>query len=162
MRRGTGPHPGMRIGRVAAYDFHLPPEPYFIRPGLPRLDRAYLLLDDGIQLSCPPGFSENQAGWWYIDLVEVSESGDCLTVEDHYLDIIVGPPEHYYRILDMDEFGDAINEGKLTQEQAVRGLRNFQRFLDTHLNRRHDITLAWPDFPPRAIEPLRSLPSFLK
>ena len=161
MRGQAGPFPGVRIGRVAAYDFPLP-DRVFIRPGLPRQDRSYLLLDDGIQLSCPPGFPEQQAGWWYIDLVEIGEVDDRLTVVDHYLDIIVGPPGHYYRVLDMDEFGDAIADEKLTLEQAIRGVRNFQRFLDTHLNRRHDITLEWPDFPPKAIEPLRSLPSLLK
>ena len=51
MRNGVGPFPGVRLGRVAAYDFPLG-EASFVRPGLLREDRAYLLLDEGIQLSC--------------------------------------------------------------------------------------------------------------
>jgi hypothetical protein len=154
MRGAWGPFPGARLGRVACYDFPLR-EQDFVRPGLPRQDRSYLLLDEGIQLSCPPGFPEEQAGWWYVDLVEIAEHGNELTVTDHYLDVIIGPPGHYYRVLDMDEFGDAIAEGKLTPDQAVAGLRHFQRFLDTHLNRRHETNLEWPDFPPAVLQPLR-------
>src|SRR5688572_4327504 len=110
MRNGVGPFPGVRLGRVAAYDFPLG-EASFVRPGLLREDRAYLLLDEGIQLSCPPGFPEQQAGWWYIDLVEISEVGGNVRVADHKLDVIVGPPEHYYRVLDLDELGDALEDG---------------------------------------------------
>ncbi len=160
LRGEYGPFPGVRLGRIACYDFPLRDGDY-VRPGELRRDRSFLLLDHGIQLSRPPGFPEEQAGWWYIDLVEIEERGSDLTVTDHYLDVIVGPPGHYYRILDMEEFGDAIDEGKLTSSQAVTGLRNFQWFLDTHLNRRHDLTLEWPDFPPAAIRPLQQLPSLL-
>ena len=155
VRRGEfGLATGVRMGRVAAYEFRMPDVP--VREGLPRQDRAYLLLDEGIQLSCPPGFPPEQAGWWYVDLVKITEDGSMLTVVDHFLDVIVGPPGHYYRMLDLDELGDAIESGKrgLTVEEAVTGLRNFQRFLDRYLNRRHDITQGWPDFPPRAIRPL--------
>ena len=153
MRGAFGPFPGVRMGRVAAYEFPLR-DVDFVRPGEARQDRSYLLLDDGIQMSCPPGFPEQQAGWWYVDLVEIHEDGNQIAVIDHYLDVIVGPPDHYYRVLDMDEFGDAVAKLKLTFEQAVTGLRNFQRFLDTHLNRRHETARGWPDFPPRAIRPL--------
>ncbi len=157
MRGAYGPNPGVRIGRVAAYDFVIP-EPYFVRPGLARRDRSYLLLDHGIQLSQPPGFPEEQAGWWYIDLVDIAEDGADLTVTDHYLDVIVGPPGHAYRLLDMDELADAVAAGRLSLEAALTGLRRFQRFLDTHLNRRNEAILDWPDFPPAAIAPLREIP----
>ena len=152
----AGPLPGWRMGRVACYEFLMFDMP--VRTGwLPR-DRSYLLLDEGIQMACPPGgFPDEQDGWWYVDLVEITENGDQVDVMDQYLDVIVGPPEHYYRVLDLDEFGDAIAAGALTAGQAVEGLRKFQRFLDTYLNRRHDTTLGWPDFPPRAIRPLCAL-----
>jgi hypothetical protein len=155
MRGPYGPFTGVRLGRVAAYEFPLL-ERDQVRPGLPKQDRAYLLLDEGIQLSCPPGFPPEQAGWWYVDLVKIVEDGSNLTVIDHFVDVIVGPPGHYYRLLDLDELGDAIESGErgLTVAEAVAGLRNFQRFLDRYLNRRHDITFGWPDFPPRAIRPL--------
>jgi len=147
-----GPFPGIRMGRVAAYEFPLFDIP--VRAGqLPR-DRSYLLLDEGIQMSCPPGFAEHHAGWWYVDLVEITEDGEMCSVMDQYLDVVVGPPDQPYRVLEMDEFGDAIASGELTGEQSVEGLRKFQRFIDTHLNRLGDSAHAWPDFPPRAIRPL--------
>ena len=73
---------------------------------------------------------------------------------DRYLDAIVGPPDQPYRVVDMDEFGDAVAGGSLTPAQAIEGLQKFQRFLDTHLNRLGDSLREWPDFPPRAIRPL--------
>jgi hypothetical protein len=155
-----GPFPGIRLGRVACYEFPMFDMP--VRAGwLPR-DRSYLLLDEGIQMACPPGgLPDEQDGWWYVDLVEITEDGAEIEVMDHYLDVIVGPPEHYYRVLDMDEFGDALAEGKLSATQAITGLRNFQRFFDRYFNRRHDITLGWPDFPPQAIRPLTTWKSDL-
>jgi len=151
--KGTrGPFPGIRAGRVAAYEFPMFDIP--VRPGSLPQDRSYLLLDEGIQMSCPPGFAEHHAGWWYVDLVGITEGGRDVAVMDRYLDVIVGPPGHPYRVLDMDEFGDALLSGALSPEQAVDGLRRFQRFLDRYLNRPGDAELAWPDFPPRAIRPL--------
>lgn len=149
----SGPWPGIRVGRIAAYEFPLFPENY-TRTGQLRQDRSYLLLDEGIQMSCPPGFAEHHAGWWYVDLVEITEASTQVTVMDQYLDVIVGPPGHSYRILDMDEFGDAIAAGELPAEKAVEGLRKFQRFIDTYLNRLGDAEAAWPDFPPRAMREL--------
>jgi hypothetical protein len=147
-----GPFPGIRAGRVAAYEFPMFDVP--VREGqLPR-DRSYLLLDEGIQMSCPPGFLEHHAGWWYVDLVEITEQGTEVTVMDQYLDLVVGPPDHPYRVLDMDEFGEALASGELAAEKAVEGLRNFQRFIDLHLNRLADAEQAWPDFPPRAMREL--------
>jgi hypothetical protein len=142
----------VRAGRVAAYEFPMFDIP--VRRGMRQADRSYLLLDEGIQMSCPPGFEEHHAGWWYVDLVEFIEEGARLTVMDQYLDVIVGPPGHPYRVLDLDEFGEAIASGALSLEKAVAGLNRFQRFLDTHLNRLQDADTRWPDFPPRAIRPL--------
>ena len=147
-----GPFPGIRAGRVAAYEFPMVDVP--VRAGSLPQDRSYLLLDEGIQMSCPPGFAEHHAGWWYVDLVEFTEHGNQLTVMDQYLDVIVGPPGHSYRVLDADEFGDAIASGVLSSERAVDALRNLQHFLDRYLNRLGDAETAWPDFPPRALRPL--------
>ncbi|GIM89309.1 hypothetical protein [Paractinoplanes toevensis] len=80
-------------------------------------------------------------------------------VDDHWIDVIVGPPDHPYRVLDLDEYADAIAAGDIDAAVGVDGLRRTQRFLDRHLNRRHDIRRdSWPDFPPRAIAALAALP----
>jgi hypothetical protein len=55
--------------------------------------------------------------------------------------------------------GDAIPGGVIDAAAGVDGLRRTQRFLDRHLNRRHDTRRdAWPDFPRRAIAGLAELP----
>ncbi len=48
--------------------------------------------------------------------------------------------------------------GRLSLDAALTGLRRFQRFLDTHLNRRNEAILDSPDFPPAAIAHLRKIP----
>ena len=89
----------------------------------------------------------------------VYDEGDVVHVFDHWIDVIVGPPEHPYRVLDLDEYADAIAGGVIDAAAGVDGLRRTQRFLDRHLNRRHDTRRdAWPDFPPRAIAGLAELP----
>ncbi len=153
MRGNFGPFAGVRLGRVAVYDWEIP-QPHVVRPGLSRIQRTFLMLDEGLQLQQPIVFSEPQAGWWYIDLVKFEESGAHIRSWDQYLDVIVGPPGHPYRVLDLDEFGDAIESGALSMVDALTGMRRFQRFLDTHLNRRSEPIIEWPDFPPAAIRPL--------
>jgi hypothetical protein len=60
--------PGVRSGRVAAYEFDIP-ETLAVRPGLSRRQRAFLLLDESVQLAQPQVFPPHQTGWWYVDLV---------------------------------------------------------------------------------------------
>src|ERR1041384_5954219 len=73
--------------------------------------------------------------------------------------VIVGPPDHPYRVLDLDEYADAIAAGDIDTATGVDGLRRTQTFLDRHLNRRHDIRRGvCPAFPPRAIAALAELP----
>ncbi|WP_198042125.1 hypothetical protein [Kitasatospora azatica] len=42
--------------------------------------------------------------------------------------------------------------GRLSPTDAADGLIRWQRFLDQRLNRRHDVTRSWPDFPPAGVE----------
>lgn len=100
-----------------------------------------------------------QRGWWYCDLVRVVDDGDTVHVDDHWIDVIVGSPDHPCRVLDLDEYAEAIAAGDIDVGTGVDGLRRTQAFLDRHLNRRHDIRRdSWPDFPPRAIARLAELP----
>jgi len=145
--------PGMRRGRVAAYDYYIPHR-HAIRDGASRVMRLYLLLDEAIQVCQPPTWLEHDAGSWYVDLVTITESGDTIEVVDRDIDVIVPAPGRPYRVVDLHEFGDAIESGEHSLEDAIVGLRAFQAFLEAHLNRPDGSAGPWPDFPPAAIQPL--------
>jgi hypothetical protein len=152
--RGDLPCPGVRVGRVAAYEFDIP-EGIYVRPGAGRRQRAFLLLDESAQLNQPVVFKPDRAGWWYIDLVQIREQGDTIHVADHYVDIIVGPPGLPYRLLDLHELGDALTTGALTTQQVAHVLAATQTFVDRHLQGRNHHGPDWPDFPPAALAPVR-------
>lgn len=144
---------GHRDGDAVVYDWG------FTWEGIDREQRSFILLETGFQINQPVTFPEQQRGWWYCDLVRIVDEGDVVQVFDHWIDAIVGPPDHPYRVLDLDEYADAIAAGVIDAAVGVDGLRRTQRFLDRHLNRRHDTRRdAWPDFPPRAIAALAELP----
>ena len=65
----------------------------------------------------------------------------------------------HQRLLDLDEFADAIEDGGLPTDVAIDGLRRWQRFLDTYVHRSRDPRSDWSDFPPKAIGDLAALPS---
>lgn len=109
---------------------------------------SFLLPTERFLLSQPLWFSEQQRGWWYCDLVAVREEPDQVVIRDRYVDIVVGPPDHPYRVLDLDEHGAALASGALTPQQVTDDLACTQRFLDRRLNRRRSTERTWPDFPP--------------
>ncbi|WP_432983342.1 DUF402 domain-containing protein [Dactylosporangium sp. CA-233914] len=144
---------GHRDGNAIVYDWG------FTWEGIDREQRSFVLLETGFQINQPVIFPEQQRGWWYCDLVRVVDEGDVVRVFDHLIDVIVGPPDHPYRVLDLDEYADAMAEGVIDVAAGIDGLSRTQKFLDRHLNRRHDTRRdAWPDFPPRAIAALAELP----
>jgi Protein of unknown function (DUF402) len=163
-----GPLPGVRAGGVVAYEFELPErfEPW---PGRTLLERVFVLTDVGVSMSQPCWRAVTAAGGevrpgldaattWYVDLVHLTGRGGEIIVRDLYADVIVAADGRHQRMLDLDDFADAIEDGTLPVEVAVDGLRRWQRFQDRHLhtarNPRHD----WSDFPPAAIAPLAALP----
>lgn len=159
-RHGT--YPGIRIGRVCAYEFEIP-DKYEVRgPG--RTQRVFVLLDDHIQLNQPLTFPEPFGDWWYVDLVEVTETAETVAVADHWLDVAVPPAGQPYRVMDGHEFADALLAGQVTPDQVASGLRRFQHFLDRYLHGPLDergfdaVAGSWHDFPPSAIEPLTGVP----
>ena len=139
---------GVRRDGVVAYDWG------FEDAGRAYVQRSFVLLDDGVQINQPVRFPPAQQGWWYCDLVNVVDDGRVVSVDDLWIDIVVGPPDHPYRVLDLDEYADAMAEGRLTAAEAADGLIRAQRFLDRRLNRRHDATRSWPDFPPATVAEL--------
>jgi hypothetical protein len=119
--------------------------------------RSFVLLDDGFQISQPVIFPAAQQGWWYCDLVRVTDNGDQIAVDDLWIDVIAGPGDHPYRVLDLDEYAVAVQRGALSPAEAVDGLVRTQHFLDRRLNRRHDVLRTWPDFPPRNVTALSNI-----
>ena len=123
----------------------------FEQHGEPVEQLSFLLVDEGFLLSQPVGFPPTQRGWWYCDLVDVERDGELISFRDMFVDVIVGPPDHPYRVLDLDEYADAVTDGRLAAAQGADGLRRCQAFLDRHLNRRHEVDRSWPDFPPAGV-----------
>ncbi|MEE1792314.1 hypothetical protein PUR28_16320 [Streptomyces sp. BE308] len=85
-------------------------------------------------------------------LRSVVQDGGLLRVDDLWIDVIVGPPDHPYRVLDLDEYATAMTDGQLGPAEATDGLIRIQRFLDRRLNRRHEGERSWPDFPPAEVK----------
>jgi len=168
-----GPLPGMRESAVVAYEFALPErfEPW---PGRTRLERVFVLTDVGVGFTQPcwrsatdsagrvtPGLDVATGGGesWYVDLLAVTDHGSAIIARDLYADVIVPVDGRHQRMLDLDDFADAIEHGTMPAAVAVDGLRRWQRFLDRHLHRDRDPRHGWSDFPPAAIAPLAALPT---
>ncbi|MFE0464409.1 DUF402 domain-containing protein [Kitasatospora sp. NPDC058965] len=145
---------GIRRGNVVAYDWG------FRQGGTDYVQRTFLLLDEYLQIDQPVAFPSEQRGWWYCDLVSLEWAGPgsgVVTVRDRWIDVIVGPPDQPYRLLDLDDYAAALADGRLGPAEAADGLTRMQAFLDRRLNRRHEVTGTWPDFPPREVEELRTV-----
>ena len=163
-----GPIAGCRLGNVVAYEWELPRrfEPW---PGRTRLERTFVLLDLGVSFSNPCWAHETKADGsvveadplgsdsWYVDLITVETQGDCYLFRDLYIDVIVPTDGRPYRLLDLDEFADAIEDGSLTPSVAIDGLRRWQRFLDQRLHMGRFPPAVWSDFPPSSIRRLWAL-----
>lgn len=158
MRGDHGPFVGVRFGDVVAYDFALD-DSFTPRPGLTRWERAFLLVDLGVQFANPLWWQGDEATSWYADLVRLTTVGDTITVDDLYIDAIIPTDGRPYRLLDLDEFAAAIREGLLPLPEALDALTSWQRFLDRHVHATRFPVAGWTDFPPAAIGPLRALPS---
>jgi hypothetical protein len=165
-----GPLPGYRESDVVAYEFELP-DRFVPWPGRTRLERTFVLLDVGVSFANPCWMrTTNTDGSvveidsrgedsWYVDLITVDQVGDRCTFRDLYIDAIVPVDGRHYRLLDLDEFADAMEEGRLSVEVAVDGLRRWQRFLDRCLHSGRGPTADWSDFPPKSIQAFAELPS---
>src|SRR5258708_5375985 len=157
-----GPLPGARHEGVVAYEFELPDsfEPW---PGRTLLERTFVLLDLGVsfanpcwvRLVKPDGTvidrEREGSGTWYVDLVTVEQRGDRYIIRDLYVDVMVPTDGRHYRILDLDEFANAIDNGSLSVEQATDALRRWQGFLNRPLHAGRAPVENWTDFPPVAI-----------
>lgn len=160
-----GPLPGVHQDGALAYEFQLPPR-FVPWPGRTRLERVFVLLDLGVSMSVPAwrsarGVDRYKSGpdTWYVDLVHVTTGPGSIAVRDLYIDVLVPVDGRHQRLLDLDEFADAIDTGQLDVGVAIDGLRRWQRFLDRHLHTARDPQDQWTDFPPRRLRDLAALPA---
>lgn len=151
-----GPLPGLQIGDVVAYEFELP-ERFVPAPGRTRIERTFVLLDVGVSFANPFWFNGIEADTWYVDLIAVQQNDQRYTFLDLYIDAFVPTNGRHYRQLDLDEFADAITDGKLSLPEAVDGLRRWQQFLDRYLHADRWPPVTWTDFPPASIKQLREI-----
>lgn len=164
-RESFGPLPGVRDGDALAYEFQLP-DRFVPWPGGTLLERVFVLLDLGVSMSVPvwqrtdrTDRSAEGRTTWYVDLVHITAEPRGFVIRDLYADVMVPVDGRHQRLLDLDEFADAIESGELPVAQAVDGLRRWQRFQDRHLHAARAPQGSWTDFPPRALRALAALPS---
>jgi hypothetical protein len=113
-------------------------------------------------MTIPDVWIERGDPLWYVDLVIVEQTGARFDITDLDIDLFVPTDGRPYRMLDLDEFADAIEAAEFTIEQAMSGLRRWQTFLDRYIHifgPGKDVGPGWLDFPPKSIEPLKHLPN---
>src|SRR4051812_5871327 len=88
---------GWRDGDAVVHDWG------FTRGGADYVQRSFVLLDIGFQLSPP---APNPRGWWHCDLVRVVDEVDTIHVYDDWIDVIVGPPGQPHLIHGLDAYAE--------------------------------------------------------
>jgi GNAT superfamily N-acetyltransferase len=89
---------------------------------------------------------------WVVHLVEserLSESPERWTVVDREIDILVEPDLQTYRIIDLEDLGQAIEAGRISPQTSHRILSATQAFVDSYLH-------GGGRFPPSAVSELVS------
>ena len=106
--------------------------------------RHFVFLEESIKLMHEPW------GWkdkWYADLIKIEcVSKNEISLIDLYLDIIIESNGQTYKMIDFDDFANALVNGRINITELEIPLNNLQIFLDNHL---HD----GKDFPPSIIKP---------
>ncbi len=152
--------PALRMGNTIAW---LNRESQLVVEGVDRhhaAQRHFLLLDLGVKMAVPNEWVERGDPLWYVDLVIWEQHGERFDIVDLDIDLFVPTDGRPYRMLDLDEFADAVEAGEFSIGQALDGLRRWQDFLDRHIHvfGPKDVDYGWLDFPPKAIAALQRLP----
>lgn len=86
-------------------------------------------LNDGIKIS---KFYRHDGSlvYWYCDIVEFTyrEEDKALTVTDLLADVIIYP-DGRFKVVDLDELADALEQGFITREQMTSALRSLNHLL---------------------------------
>jgi len=105
--------------------------------------RHFILIEESIKLMYEPWGWKDQ---WYVDLIKIETiSQNEIHIKDMYIDIIVQGNGPTYKIIDFDDFSDALVKGLININDIEFTLKKLQNFLDHHL---HDCR----DFPPTIIK----------
>ncbi|MCM3781521.1 DUF402 domain-containing protein [Neobacillus mesonae] len=95
--------------------------------------RHYILVNEGVKLMYEPW------GWineWYVDLVEIKKISDHeIELTDLYIDIVVEGNGPTYRLIDLEEYADAVTEGQIDIQEMNKQLKQVQTFLENYLHR---------------------------
>jgi len=108
----------------------------------PRPEFAYgisaFFLDKGWKVSkiCD---CEGRLSYWYCDIIEsvIDEENNSYTYNDLLFDVVVYP-NGSLKVLDCDEAADALEQGLISQEQLLYGLRAMNELLYTIYHGRFD------------------------
>ena len=97
---------------------------FFVMP-----DRCVMFADESSLEQVIPNAS------WYIHIVDAVEVEPATwLIKDCELDIVVEGDLRTYRVIDLDDFGAALSEGRITLSDARRLLERVQQFLDQYLH----------------------------
>lgn len=136
IRSRLGEFSGLANDTVAIFDC--------FDPEAGRMVRHFVLLQEAVKLMFEPWDWKDR---WYVDLVGIKwVDENTLELKDLYIDIIVEGNGPTYRIIDMEEFADALKNQKISADAIHEPLHRLQQFLDNHLH-------GGKDFPPAIILP---------
>ena len=108
-----------------------------------KIVRHFILLNEGMKLMFEPWGWKNE---WYIDLIKIKWNDEnTLEFIDQYIDIIVEGNGPTYRIIDFEDYANAIIENKISTEEIKAQFIQIQNFLDNYLHR-------GKIFPPKSIQ----------
>lgn len=108
------------------------------RAGDGRALRFFVFPDQSVMLTHRPWPPDSALyAEWLVHLVHVRQRDPACAlweVEDRQIDIIVEPDGRTYRVIDLGDFGQALEEHRLRPAEARRVLEATQAFLDRHLH----------------------------
>lgn len=108
------------------------------KPIKPRsdIDRgiSYAFIKEGYKVSLFYG-EEDKFLYWYCDVIEVDyeQESDTYTLIDLLIDVKI-MPDGEFKILDVDELAEAMEEGLITKEQAFKALKILDKILNMIYN----------------------------
>jgi hypothetical protein len=93
-------------------------------------ERKYIIvycIDRGLQFSLN---YKSRYPWWLIDIVDIQEvKPNVFCVHDLLIDLSVNL-DRSYNVLDMDEYGNALTSGAMTEDQVKSSLNSFNSILE--------------------------------
>lgn len=76
--------------------------------------------------------------YWYNDISELYFSGNDINFTDLLIDVVIFP-DNSIKIMDIDEFAEAIEKKLITKEQEIKALNSFHNLLNYIYNNEYDL-----------------------